>query len=1227
VKLFFTILFLLIINSNLQAQKESYNWYFGEYAGITFNTPDIHPIPMINGALNTDEGCATISDAKGKLLFYTDGITVYNRNNVIMTGGTGLMGSHSSTQSALIIPKPGSTSIYYIITTDDAGGTNGCQYSTVDMDRQSGFGEVVSKNIFLFNSTTEKLIGIKHANGKDWWILTHEWQSDVFRAFLVDNSGINKFAIFSIVGKSHQGNPRNKSGYMKASKDGTKIALVLPENNAVEIFEFDNLNGKVFNPVYLTSLVLQDVYGVEFSPTARKLYVSKQKAPSAIFQYDLSSWSQLGILNTQTLITQDTGKGAYLALQIGPDNKIYVARDNKAFIGRINLPENPGFFTDYVDSAVSLKSKICKKGLPNIVSNDVIDITIKTNSPVCIADSVILSTDYVFLAKYQWTGPNGFYSDKQNVSFLAIDVNQSGYYKLIMTVSGIEYIDSVYVQISKPPEVSFSIIGNQPLCDGDSISLIAESSDAEQYLWSTGDTTKSIVIKKSGNYQVRVIGAGLCSSVKDTTIMFQKIPTEIVPIGPTEFCRGDSVELIALPFESGSQLLWSNGSTGQSIVVKTSDTIILKITSIEGCVKFDTLPVHVYDRLKVKVISDNGFVFCEGDTAIIKTNYLGPDFIYLWSTGETTPEIKLTDNFSGWVIVRLKSGCGDTAYFSARFNIKPNVFISTDKPPAICDGDVVTLTALTNNTMETLHYIWSSGDTTKSIIVSQSGKYTVTVTTDSGCSNQTYIDINVLPSPNAQIVPDGPLEQCAGGLLKLTAIPDSADYSYIWSNGSTQREIYVNKSGQYFVVIKNKNDCSDTALITVTFYDKPVVKIYSDGPLNICEGNTVQLSTTKKYLKYLWNTGDSTEAISVSSTGQYWVSVIDSNGCDAISDTVSVFVSIVDINIDDLGQTKFGNVCIGESKEQSFAITNNSNAAIFIESLKLNSNLDYSLQTEPQLPATIERNQSLIVHLNFFPKFLGKFLDTLSLSITSPCFYKYQISVEGNGISRIFARIPDTARPIGATYCIPVLMKLNCGDTLNQRVNFKTQVSLDATMFLPETTLHPFVKNMYVSGGKRFFEIEGWVDSLTTEEKEVFSICGTVLLGDYIWVNVDLADIEFETPYLTSVSQDGQYEIYGICAFEISSIKLSDTTKMYVYQNINDDNIGIVINTEEKGKLNLEMFNINGLSVLKHQFYNDKEGKTEFRYTPDISELANGYYLIVLTTGNSLISTHLIIYK
>src|SRR5262245_54495140 len=110
------MLLLVCICGRIYSQSYANWWYFGINAGVTFQTGS--PISSPGGQINTTEGTAVISDAAGNRLFYTEGVRVWNRNHVQMPNGFGLMGDASSTQSAVVVQRPGSPNIYYIFTVD-----------------------------------------------------------------------------------------------------------------------------------------------------------------------------------------------------------------------------------------------------------------------------------------------------------------------------------------------------------------------------------------------------------------------------------------------------------------------------------------------------------------------------------------------------------------------------------------------------------------------------------------------------------------------------------------------------------------------------------------------------------------------------------------------------------------------------------------------------------------------------------------------------------------------------------------------------------------------------------------------------------------------------------------------------------------------------------------------------------------------------------------------------
>ena len=160
--------------------------------------------------------------SQGQLLFYTNGEFVFNRQHQVMPNGRKLMGSNSSTQSALIVPDPGSGNVFYLFTVGAQGGPNGLRYSTLDMTRDQGLGDVVRMNALLVSPVAEKLAAVRHQNGRDVWVVAHRWNSNAFVSFLVTPDGVQSKPVMSNVGSMHAGPGRNAIGAMKFSPDGTQ---------------------------------------------------------------------------------------------------------------------------------------------------------------------------------------------------------------------------------------------------------------------------------------------------------------------------------------------------------------------------------------------------------------------------------------------------------------------------------------------------------------------------------------------------------------------------------------------------------------------------------------------------------------------------------------------------------------------------------------------------------------------------------------------------------------------------------------------------------------------------------------------------------------------------------------------------------------------------------------------------------------------------------------------
>tara|TARA_R110002012_G_scaffold294098_1_gene490031 strand:- start:5363 stop:8815 length:3453 start_codon:yes stop_codon:yes gene_type:complete len=354
------VLTLFFITVFSYSQKEAAIWYFGENAGLDFNSGS--PVAIHDGKLMTLEGCSTISDINGSLLFYTDGTTVYNKNHEIMPNGEDLKGHSTSTQSAIIVPSPGDPNIYYIFTAHYQA-QDGIYYNVLDISLNAGLGDIVTKNVLLKNPAAEKLTAVKHANGKDIWVVAHDWGNDAFLTYLVTPTGVVTTPVISNTGFNlnySNGGPDifKAIGYLKASPDGTKMA-VCHRHLGVELLDFNAATGELSNPTRL--LEGEDsYYGVEFSPNNKILYISEIE--DEVYQFDLSATN---IASTKVTITQpgEIGGGMQLAI----DGKIYMS--NIRNLSVINNPNIIGIGCNYEDSTINVEPGIGYYGLPPFITS------------------------------------------------------------------------------------------------------------------------------------------------------------------------------------------------------------------------------------------------------------------------------------------------------------------------------------------------------------------------------------------------------------------------------------------------------------------------------------------------------------------------------------------------------------------------------------------------------------------------------------------------------------------------------------------------------------------------------------------------------------------------------------------------------------------------------------------------------------------------------------------
>ncbi|MFQ5448045.1 MAG: hypothetical protein ACE5FF_14050, partial [Saprospiraceae bacterium] len=394
------IAWLLTVCMDLPAQRHDYVWvlgYHGQNPHPLQNnmTIDFSEVPPVFTNLELDEGMsfnftnASISDAEGNLLFYTNGIYIADATHEVMENGDsinnyGITHLYKETgmaipQGAIILPAPGSDSLYYVFyePIEFDPQPNGPSYhvrklfySIVDMSLNIGKGAVIEKDQIIIDDTLAhgKVTACKHGNGRDWWVIVPEednYTNVLYRLLLtpegVDNLGKQDAGPGLTIGKGSVGNA-------VFSPDGTKYVkhdIRFNPFNAIDIYDFDRCTGQLQHLEHFTmndSIFL--LGGASISPDSRWLYIVTQKI---IYQFDL--WAS-DIESTKTAVAEYDGFvgllfGTIFATpQLAPDGTIWINTASDTVMHVIRTPNQPGMKSHVDQHAIHLPV-VNQKSIPN----------------------------------------------------------------------------------------------------------------------------------------------------------------------------------------------------------------------------------------------------------------------------------------------------------------------------------------------------------------------------------------------------------------------------------------------------------------------------------------------------------------------------------------------------------------------------------------------------------------------------------------------------------------------------------------------------------------------------------------------------------------------------------------------------------------------------------------------------------------------------------------------
>jgi gliding motility-associated-like protein len=895
---FLTVIFVLSFVTFANAQQERFfNWYFGNQAGLSFSGGA--PVALTNGAMSTTEGCASISDASGNLMFYTNGINVWNSAHALMTNGTGLTGHQSSTQSAIIVQKPLSNNIYYIFTADSDVGPNGIRYSEVDMSLSGGLGAVTAnKNVLLQTPSCEKITAVRHCNNRDVWIVSHDWGTNGFRVWLVTPAGVNTTPVTSSAGSVISGINQSGYGQLKANPDGNKLLAgyygfgATNGTNKFELYDFNNSTGIVSNGITLATET--GAYGCEFSPNGRVAYGATNQG--RLVQFNLCAGSTASIQASKVVIGV---LGPFIgSLQLGPDGKIYVSR-NTTSLSVINNPNTVGTGCGFVNAAIPLAGRSSSMGLPNLASfyirsetppftfvSNCTDVSFTSPSVNVSTNSCANATNAIQGAQWNFGDPASGASNLSTQLNPSHTFSTTGSYNVRLILDLGCYSDTL-TQTVTVTGFNVAVTSTPAACGANNGTATATPAapGTFTYLWSNGATGATATGLAPGLYTVTATESSGCTATANVNVTSGGSATLTVNT-TNALCNGASNGTATATGSGGVApytFSWSNGSSAASVSGLAAGNYSVTMTDNSGCVATQSFVITQPSALTATVTAAPAS--CSSPTGSASATPSGgtAPYSYLWSDGTTGTSATGLSSGSHTVTITDANGCTVTRTVTIS---QPAVISGTIAATQItCNGaNNGAATVSTTGGTTPITYLWSNGATTASVNNLSAGNYTVTATDASGCSVLLNTSITQPAAISATVNVNNSTCGTTGASATISASGGSSPYSYAWSSGSTSAAATGLSSGNYSVTITDASGCSITENFTVN--QPAALSLTLNATVISCFGAndgtiTSTVSGGTAPYTYLWSNTANTNQIQNLSPGPYTLTVTDAAGCSA----------------------------------------------------------------------------------------------------------------------------------------------------------------------------------------------------------------------------------------------------------------------------------------------------------------------------------------------------------
>lgn len=746
-----------ILPGVLHAQYENV-WAFGYGAGLDFNSG---ATVAIKTSMDTREGCASLCDEQGQLLFYTDGEYVWARDHSRMPNTTNLSGlgtniTSSTTQGAIIVPIPGNPSKYYVFSLGALGTAHLGKlfYSVIDMDLNNGLGDLSpgTRGNLLDINLTEQMTAVT-GNNCDVWLLVVANTTGALKAFHIDAGGVNPTPVVSSAGMPGTG----MLGSIEVSPDRSKVAL--GQGNMV-LMDFDPETGTAKNPVELFRA--NNYYGLCFSPDGSKLYASNL---ASLQQFDLSSGDSVKMKASKSLVLNAPTSG----IKRGPDGKVYTTGGGTT-LNVILKPNLPAADCQLVRDAVALfpgtKHALGMTNTAAIIKERYIHRSFP-DTLTCAGNQVLQITN---------TTADHFAWDDGSVG-PSRTVDKPGVYWVSYQAASpcmLDYIVDTFTVAPYTNRKYYSTQNKKGRCSTDTIILEATTSLGEGYQWNDNNIGPRYLTNKSGVYWVNYTIEDLCQDYSDTfRVTYPEKEGEVSFTADTLICGKDVVIFRNTSSAFFTSFQWSFGDEDTSLLwapkhtySKAGNYRVILSGDIDGtCLDTAYLDITVDAPMEhLSFLKEPSFV-CTGMKITMMPQVDTSAQQLSWNLGDGTwlhtghENIEHAYEVSGTMLVGLKASfriCPDLSFKDTVIVIPlPKIDLGADQP--LCPySQALQLKNRSVNDLGSYTWKWSTGDTTSSISITHHGRYSLTLSNEWGCSHteavnvkkDCYIDIPNAFTPN-----------------------------------------------------------------------------------------------------------------------------------------------------------------------------------------------------------------------------------------------------------------------------------------------------------------------------------------------------------------------------------------------------------------------------------------------------------------------------------------------